>query len=149
MLAAKLMPLARRSTASRYSGKRLEAPVDSLGQRHRVDVLGPLQVADHQGPLVGADRSQREAAVAHHGRRHAVPARAASRGVPEHLGVHVRVPVDEPRGDRMTLGVDLLRAALGDLSHRGDAAVDDPDIGPERSEPGTVDDGPSPDHDVK
>ena len=149
MLAAKLMPLARRSTASRYCGKGLEAPVDSLGQRHRVDVLGPLEVADHQGPFVGADRSQREAAVAHHRGRHAVPAGAAPRGVPEDLGVHVGVPVDEPRGDHMAFGIDLFRAALGDLAHRGDAAVDHPDIGPERSEPGTVDDGPSPDHDVK
>ena len=39
-------------------GERLEAPVDPLGQRHRVDVLGPLEIADHQGPLVGADRGQ-------------------------------------------------------------------------------------------
>ena len=130
-------------------GERLEAPVDPFGQRHRVDVLGPLEVADHQGPCVGADRGQGEAAVAHHRRRHAVPARAAPRRVPEDLGIHVGVPVDEPRGDGMALGVDLLDAALGDLSHRGDTAVDHPHIGPERSEPGTVDDGPASDHDVK
>ena len=34
-------------------GERLEAPVDPRGQGGRVDVLGPLEVADHQVPFVG------------------------------------------------------------------------------------------------
>ena len=51
MLAAKLIPLGSRSTASRYCGEGLEAPVDAGGQRGRVDVLGPFEVADHQGAL--------------------------------------------------------------------------------------------------
>ncbi len=51
MLAAKLMALGRRSTASRYCGEGLEAPVDARRQGGGVHVLGPLQVADHQGPL--------------------------------------------------------------------------------------------------
>ena len=54
MLAAKLMPLGRRSTASRYSGKVSKLQSMPCGQRGRVDVLGPLEVAHHQVPLVAA-----------------------------------------------------------------------------------------------
>ena len=121
--------------------KGLKAPVDAFGQCYRVDVLGSLKVADHQGPLVGPDRRQGETAVAHHRRRHPVPTRAAPRGVPEDLGVHVGVPVDEARGDDMAVGVDLFGTALGDRADRSDATIDHADIGPKRPESRTVHDG--------
>ena len=43
--------------------------------------------------------------------------------VPEDLGVHVGVAVDEARGDDAALGVDLPRAPLADATRPDDAAV--------------------------
>ena len=48
MLAAKLMPLASRSTASRYSGKVSKLQSMPAARRGRVHVLGPFEIADHQ-----------------------------------------------------------------------------------------------------
>ncbi len=111
-------------------GEGLEAPVDAGGQGGRVDVLGPLEVAHDEGPLVGPDRGQGEAAVAHHRRRHPVPARARSAGVPEHLGVQVGVPVDEAGRDHLALGVDLVDPRSADPADEGDAVADHAHIGP-------------------
>ena len=83
-------------------GKGLEAPVDAFGQRDRIDVFGPFEIAHDQRALVGSHRREREPAVAHHRGRHAVPARAAPARVPEHLRVHVRVAVDEAGRDDVT-----------------------------------------------
>ena len=48
MFAAKLMPFGRRVDGVEVLGERLEAPVDALGERRRIDVLGALEVAHHQ-----------------------------------------------------------------------------------------------------
>ena len=92
---------------------------------------------------------EREAAVAHHHGGDAVPARVGAELVPEHLRVHVGVPVDEAGRDHVAVGVDVGGAALLDATDRGDAAVDDADVGAVRREAGAVDDGPVADDDVE
>src|ERR1019366_4395163 len=87
-------------------------------------------------------------AVAHHRRGHAVPAGTGAGGVPEDLGIHVGVAVDEAGGDHMPVGIDLVAGPLVDPPDEADAAVDDAHIGPVGTETGAVDDGPVPDHDV-
>ena len=142
MFAAKLMPFGRPSTASRYSGKRLEGPVDAGGQRRGVDVLGAFEVADDERPGVRADGRERETAVAHHHGGDAVPARVAARRVPEHLGVHVRVAVDEAGRDDVALGVDLPAPSLEDAADERDPVTHHADVGPERAEARAVDNRP-------
>jgi hypothetical protein len=112
--------------------ERLERPIDAFRERGRVDVLRSLEVAHDERALGGPHGREREAAVAHDGGRDAVPARVAARCVPEHLRVHVRVTVDEPRGDDVALRVDLGRAALADAADERNAVTDHADIGPER-----------------
>ncbi len=97
-------------------------------QRLGVDVLGSFEVAHHERPGVVAHRREGEPAVPHHRGRHAVPARVGALRVPEHLGVEVRVAVDEPGRHDVALGVDLPVAPLADPAHPGDHAVDDPDV---------------------
>ena len=116
------MPLGMRSSVSRYSGK--VSHVQSMPCGHGVgrDVLGPLEVAHDEVALVGPGRGEREAAVAHDHAGHAVPARAGAERVPQHLGVHVGVAVDEAGRDDVALGVDLVGAPLADAADGGDAA---------------------------
>ena len=143
------MALGARSTASRYSAKRLPGPVDAGGQGGRRDVLGPLEVADDQLAAVGMGRGQREAAVAHHHGRDAVPARGGAERIPEHLGVHVGVAVDEAGRDDVALGVDLLATLVLDAADAGDSPVANPDVGSVRGESRTVDHRPVADHHVE
>ncbi len=66
-----------------------------------------------------------------------VPAR-----VPEHLGVHVGVAVDEAGRHHVALGVDLAPAPLPDPADEGDAVADHADVGAERAQSRPVDDRP-------
>ena len=128
-LAAKLMPFGRRSTASRYSGN--VSKLQSIpGRARRVDVLGPLKVPYNELACIGSDRSKREPAVPHDGRCHSVPTRAGSCRVPEHLCVHVGMPVDEPGRDDMAIGIDLGGAPVRDGADLRDHPTGDTDVGP-------------------
>src|SRR5262249_32450986 len=88
------------------------APLPPYRGFHRlaVDVLGPLDVIDDHVALHVFARREREAAIAHDDGGDAVPAGAAAQRIPEHLGVHVRVAVDETRRDHLAGGVDLFLA---------------------------------------
>ena len=129
-------------------GKRLETPVDALGQRSWIDVFCSFEVPDDKSPLVGPYRGQRKSAVAHHCRRHPVPTRTATRGIPEDLGVHMRVPIDETRRHDPAFGVDLDATTLGDPAHRRNSISSHANIGSVGPKPRTVDDGSASDHDV-
>ncbi len=126
ILAAKLMPLAKRSTASRYSGK-----VSKLHSIPSASAVGSMSSARSRlrttsRALVGAHGGQCEPAIAHDGRRHSLPTRAGPGRIPEHLCVQVGVAVDESRCHSVTLGVDLIGAALGNPADEGDAVAETP-----------------------
>src|SRR5262249_36604787 len=72
----------------------------------------------------------------------AMPARRGPVRVPEHLRVHVRVAVDEPRSDDVALGVDLLASLVADHADGDDAPVLDADVGSHGRQSRPVDDGP-------
>ncbi len=74
----------------------------------------PLDVVD----VVGTERRDREAAVAADHGRHAVQRRRRQTGIPQHLGVVVRVHVDEARRDHEPGGVDRARRRLRSSSRR-------------------------------
>ena len=77
-----------------------------------------------------------------------MPARTASRGVPEDLGIHMRVPIDETRRHDVTFGVDLGATTFGDPPDGGDPIPHHADIGAVGPKSGAIDDGPASDHDV-
>ena len=82
---------------------------------------------------------QGEAAIAHHDRGDAVPARAGAQRIPEVLGVHVRVAIDEPRRDHVTVGVDDRARGLSNTTERRDVAVTDRHVGAVAGKSGSVD----------
>ena len=65
---------------------------------------------------------------------------ARADGIPEHLCVHVGVPVDEPWGNHVPFGIDSLPGPLGDAPDGGDAAALDAHIGGEAGGAGAVHD---------
>ena len=124
------MPLGSRSSASRYSGKvsQVQSMPAAMASAEMSSARSRLRTTRWRS--VGAGRRQREPAVAHDHGGHAVPARAGAQRVPEHLGVHVGVAVDEAGGDDVALGVDLVGAPLPDAADGGDAPVAHAHIGP-------------------
>ena len=68
--------------------------------------------------------------------------------VPEELRVVVRVRVDEPGRDHLTVGVDRALGVAGDLADGDDAPVVDGDVAGERLAAGPVDDEAALDDDV-
>ena len=110
-------------------GEGLPLPADPLQHGFPGDVLGPLETA-HDQVLVGLGaRGQREAAIAQDGRGDPVPRRAGAERVPEHLGVHMGMDLDEAGRHEFALGIDLLGASFTDPADGGDAAVLHADVG--------------------
>jgi hypothetical protein len=74
-------------------------------------------------------RRDADAAVAHHHRRHAVPARGRGRAIPADLRVVVRVRVDEAGSDNQAGGIDNTVGFVGDFFLNGnDLSIQNPDI---------------------
>ena len=107
----------------------LPTPCDAGQHGFASDVLGALEIAEYEVGLGLPAGREGEAAIAHHHAGDAVVARAGADGVPEHLGIHVRMAVDEARCDNVALGVDGLPCLVRDATDRRDVAVLDPDIG--------------------
>ena len=112
------------------------------------DVLDRLHHRGQVAVVLGVHGREGHAAVAHHDRGDAVPARRARDRVPRELGVEVGVDVDEAGGDEATVGVELARAARVDGPHLDDAPTGDRDVRDPRGCPGPVHDGPVADHQV-
>ena len=96
---------------------------------HLADVVG----------ILGIDRGQSEAAVAADHGGHAVHVGGGGLGVPEQLGVVVRVRVDHPGGDDQPGGIELGGGGLVDLAHGDDPPVADPDVSDATGLTGAVD----------
>ena len=88
------------------------------------------------------------AAVSHHDRRDAVPARGCEQRIPGDLTVEVRVHVDEAGRDERAVGIERLARELVDAPDLGDDAGGDRDIGRTRGRAGPVDNGSTLDHEV-
>ncbi len=89
---------------------RRPVPRQTLEDRPAGDVLDALHHLGEELAPARCDRGERDAAVAEHHARDAVPARRRRQRVPAELGVEVRVHVDEPGRDDASLGVDLAPA---------------------------------------
>ena len=86
--------------------ERLEVPRDAGREARRIHVLHVLQRPDDALTIGAAGRREREPAVAGHDRLHAMEAGRRERRIPEHLGVVVRVDVDDrpaPQGDQLPI----------------------------------------------
>ena len=105
-----------------------EVPLDAGLQRGDVHVLHLLERADDDAAVLGPGGDDREAAVPGHHGRHPVEARRRQLRVPEHLGVVVRVDVDESRRHDVPGGVEH-GVALEAVADGGDASPVDGDIG--------------------
>src|SRR4030095_5545363 len=91
---------------------------------------------------------EREAAVPHDDCRHAVPAGAAAQGIPEHLRVHVRVPVDEAGSDDLAGRVYLFLAALGNAAYGRDSIAAYREVCSDLRQSGSLDYRPVADHEI-
>ncbi len=127
----------------------LPGPVDAGGHRLGRDVLDRRQAARIPVAVLGLAGRQREAAIAHHHRGDAVPARAAAQRIPRHLRVHVGVAVDEARRHDQAVGIDRARRGRRDAADLDDAAVLDADIGGEARLARAVDDGAAADEEIE
>ena len=123
-------------------------PVDAGRHRFGRDVLDCREAARIEIAVLGLAGRQGEAAIAHHHRGDAVPARAASQRIPRDLRVHVGVAVDEARRDDQPVGIDRARTRRGDPADLGNHAVLDADIGRETLAARAVDDGAATDDDI-
>ena len=88
-------------------GERLPVPAQALVQGRAGDVLDALHQLDQPLVIGRAHRGEPDAAVAHHDRRHPVPARRGELVVPRGLAVVVGVDVDEAGRHEGAVGVDL------------------------------------------
>jgi hypothetical protein len=119
--------------------KRLPAPFDAGAHGLAAQVLRTLEIAEHQVGLALAAGRQRESAVPHHDGGDAVIAGAGADRIPEHLGVHVGVAVDEAGRHHMALGVDGLARRRRDAPDERDLARLDADVGAIGRQAGAVD----------
>ena len=123
-------------------GERLPLPREALVEGDAGDVLDALHQLDQPVVVGRADRREADAAVAHHRRRDAVPARRGELVVPGRLAVVVGVDVDEARRHQGPVGVDLPPPGAGDGTDLGDDAAVDGDVGRPGRAPRAVDDAP-------
>ena len=109
--------------------ERLPRPVDAGQHGVARDVLGALQVAEHEVRFLFPARGDGESAVAHHDAGDTVVARTRPETIPEDLRVHVRMAIDEAGRDDVALGVHGALGAVANTSDGGDPAVLDRDVG--------------------
>ena len=140
---------ASRASASRYSGN--DSQRQSMPSCSAVpgNVLDALHQLDEEVLLPGPHRREADAAVAHHQRRDAVPARRRQHRVPGHLAVVVRVHVDPARRDQQ---VPARRSRAARAPRRAPTAAMTPPstaTSPsKRGAPGAVDDRSAANHQI-
>ena len=88
------------------------------------NVLDSLHEFDQHGAVLGPAGREADAAVAHHGRGHAVQRAGRKAGVPHHMAVVVRVDVHETGRHDAPARVDDLVRALSQVADACDLAVD-------------------------
>ncbi len=111
-------------------GEGLPVPLDAVGERGAGNVLDAFHHRDQPVSFGRIGRCEPDAAVAHHDRGHAVPARRGELGVPGGLGVEVGVGVDPAGGDDQPVGVDLASTGPDLAAHGSDDVAVDRNVGP-------------------
>ena len=129
-------------------GKGFPAPLDTFGERGAGNVLDAFHQADEEFFLAGLDGREADAAVAHHQRGDAVPARRRQIRVPRDLAVVVSVDVDEAGRDEQTGRVDFAPRRASLAADRSDLAAIDSDVADEAGLAGAVDDFSIADYEV-
>ncbi len=129
--------------------RRRPVPRHALRERFEGHALDPCEHPHQVVAVLGAERRDREPAVASDHRGDAVQRRGRQRRVPERLRVVVRVDVDEARRDREARRIDGLFGRLGHLADRDDLTVPDADVGAAPRPPRSVDDLATSDHTVE
>ena len=99
---------------------------------------------DERVVILGPARCEADAAVAHHGGRHAVRRGGCHAVTPDGLSVVVGVQVHEAGRDEPAGGVDLAVAVGVDGAHRGDQPAGYRDVPDVRIAAESVDDGAAP-----
>src|SRR5439155_3275253 len=108
---------------------------DALLDRGARDLLDGGQRVDHVVACGGVGEGrERVATVAGDDGGDAVRRTRSDVGIPEEVGVEVRVRVDETRREREAVPVELLVSRTGDVADHADAVTVDGDVG---LEPGT------------
>ena len=129
-------------------GKCLPCPLDPSFHDCGRDVLSLLEVAGDEVARISSCRRERKSAISHHHGCDAVPTRAGTKRVPEHLRIHMRVPINEARGDDVSLGIDLAIALGVDPPHPPYSIADDSDVGSIGGQTGSIDDRAIADYEV-
>jgi len=110
-------------------GEAFPVPFKSFVQRGTRNVFDAFHQLDQPLAILDAHRREADAAIAHHDRGHAMPARWIEPGVPRRLPVIVGVDIDKARRDELALGIDLFATAADNLADCGDLAVLHRDVG--------------------
>src|SRR5579875_2313522 len=120
-------------------GKR--SPRPSYPSFHRLgrDVLGSLKVAHDEQFIFLSARRERKPAVAHHHSRDAMPTGAGSEGIPEDLGIHMCMSVDDPGSDYVSFGVDDLASSISQPADADNLAFSNSQVGTKPRHPRTID----------
>jgi hypothetical protein len=103
-------------------------PVDADAEVFRRHLLDLAEHADERVALAGAQRRERERAVARHDRRDAVLDGRLRVRIPAELRVEVRVRVDETGGADAAARIERARARRPAVADRGDLAARDRDV---------------------
>ena len=120
--------------------KALPVPGEALGERGARNVLHALHHADQRMVRVRAGGREADAAIAHHHRGDAVPARRGQLAVPCRLAVIMGVDIDEAGRHQRAVRVDLAPAGPGPAAGLRDAPALDRNVAGEGFAPGSVDD---------
>ena len=129
-------------------GEALPLPVDPFGKRRARNVLDAFHQFDQELALVGPYRRKADAAIAHHRRGHAMPARRCEQRVPARLAVVMRVDVDPAWRHEHAFRVDLAMRFAARLADFHDTVAFDGDVALERLGARAVDDGTSADDQI-
>ena len=119
-------------------GKALPAPANAGQHRFPGDVLGAFEIAKHQIRFLLPAGRQGEAAVAHDDAGDAVVAGAGAEGIPEHLRIHVRMPVDEAGRHHMAFRIHRGAGGFGEAPDVHDAPAAYANVRPDARRPAAV-----------
>ena len=121
-------------------GEGFPLPGNALVQGGAGDVFDAFHQFDQAVAVADVHRGEADAAIAHDGGGHTVPAGRRKVLVPGGLAVVVGVDIDEAGRNEQALGIDLAMPAAGHLADLGDPAVVDGHVGLARRAAAAVDD---------